>query len=69
MKSDPTYHITDCGIEGKDPPTPEECSSALSSNSWFNDETIYSYLDGIHTLKLQAGKYLIEIAGAAGLKT
>ena len=29
-------------------------------------ETIYSYLDGIHTLKLQAGKYLIEIAGVAG---
>jgi hypothetical protein len=64
--ANPTYHITDCGIEGKDPPTTEECSSALSSNSWFNDETLYSYQEGIHTLNLQQGRYLIEIAGAMG---
>ena len=62
----PTYYITTCGKEGKDPPTNAECSSALSSNSWFNDTNVYSYSNGIHTLNLQQGKYLIEIAGGSG---
>ena len=62
----PTYHITTCGKEGKDPPTSAECSSSLSSNSWFNDSNIYSYSNGQHTLNLQTGKYVIEIAGGAG---
>ena len=62
----PTYHITTCGKEGKDPPTSAECSSSLSSNSWFNDSNIYSYSNGQHTLNLETGKYVIEIAGGAG---
>ena len=66
MKSEPNFHITDCGIEGSDPPTSEECRLSLSSNPWFNDQTIYSYLNGIHTLNLEEGKYLIEISGGSG---
>ena len=65
-ESRPNYHIDDCGVEGKSPPTVAQCRSKLFKNSWFGDPNIYSYYRGMHTLNLQEGKYRIEIAGGSG---